>query len=204
MRLQAFFQVGTTVALLALLVPSYGLAQIDIVTGKPLESTKGPDVLSLQSGFLVPQGATRGRLSITAHLLKGWHITSLTQKPGGTPPTKITLADSKDFKLLGDFQPLAPPDKRVEPLFDNLVLETHEGDVTWQAPIEIRAGVDARKLQIAGQVKFAACTDRNCLPPRSVSFKAPLVAKLPESPSEARAQSNAAGQVGAPTARTVR
>ena len=55
--------------------------------------------------------ATKDRpaqLSITAEIPEGWHIFSITQKPGGPNPTRIKLAPSDKFKVTGQSSPNRP------------------------------------------------------------------------------------------------
>ena len=52
------------------------------------------------------------RLSIVAEIPAGWHIYSITQKPGGPKRTIIQLPESTKFRLEGPLT--APPDTEVE------------------------------------------------------------------------------------------
>jgi thiol:disulfide interchange protein DsbD len=55
-----------------------------------------------------------------------------------------------------------------------MVLESHEGTVTWSAPIEIAPGVDPSKLKIAGVVNAQPCDANSCFPPEDYAFTASL------------------------------
>ncbi|MCE9608398.1 MAG: thioredoxin family protein [Planctomycetia bacterium] len=127
----------------------------------------GPVVTA--KGAIIPaaDGKT-GRVSITAQMTPGWHIYSTTQPPGGPVRTKIKLPPSADYKI-GEFVVVQAPHTAPEPAFDNLVVETHDGEVTWNAPIELSPGVDLAKLAIAGSVLAQACSNV-CLPPQDYPF----------------------------------
>ena len=104
--------------------------------------------------FTAPAGGKPAILYITAEMAPGWHIYSITQPPGGPIKSRIKLAASGDYKIAGDFKPIQPPEvHHYDDIWPGLPVEEHEGSVTWSAPIELAAGVDPAKLQIAGAVK---------------------------------------------------
>lgn len=126
-------------------------------------------------------GAT---LSITAEIEEGWHTYSLTQEPGGPVRTTITVNESKQFKL-GEFTPSPKPKKHVDQsVFKGVMLEEHEGKVTWSAPIELAAGVDPKSIKISGKVNAMAC-EQQCLPPKDYRFTAKYVGSQPKPASAA-------------------
>src|SRR5438876_437805 len=111
--------------LLALLIWSLpAWAQIDILgdkplvgpDGKPIAQAKAEQPVSLKAQIIPARGERPPQLSITATIKPGWHIYSLTQKPGGPVRTTIALKDSADFRLLGKFEPQPLPAKHREPL----------------------------------------------------------------------------------------
>jgi len=125
--------------------------------------------------------ASQGRpaqLVVTADVAGGWHIYSLTQKRGGPVPSKITIESGAGFKLAGEFSPSAAPDAHPEPAFDNLPVETHEGQITWTAPLEISPDTDPAKLSINGKFAYQACDASSCLPPKTLTFTAALGAPV--------------------------
>ena len=103
------------------------------------------------------------RLFITATIVPKWYTYSITQKAGGPKPTVLTVNESKDFRLVGPFSAHPQPAKKVEPLFDNLVVETHTGTVTWHAPLALAAGIDPAKLKITGKVVMQVCDPGACI-----------------------------------------
>jgi hypothetical protein len=59
--------------------------------------------------FTLQGDSRKGELRLTAVITPGWHIYSVTQQKGATKPTRINVADSADFKIVGPFQPDQAP-----------------------------------------------------------------------------------------------
>lgn len=144
----------------------------------------GEPVVAVMSQFTAPTADQPARLFVTAKMEPGWHIYSITQPEGGPIATTINLAPSAAYRLTGDFQPTTLPEKKVEPLFGGLEVESHHGEVTWHAPIELAPGVDPATLTIEGAVRAQPCDAKSCLPPQRFPFVARLGPgmDLPESP----------------------
>ena len=121
--------------------------------------------------FTAPAGGKPGQLAVTATMLPGWHIYSITQKEGGPITTKIKLTPSPQYRLAGKFQAVESPQSRKDPAFDNLLVETHEKRVTWVAPIELAPGEPA-KIEIHGAVFAQACQATSCRMPQDYKFTA--------------------------------
>lgn len=130
--------------------------------------------VAIRAQFALSTDDRPARLYVTATMKEGWYVYSITQPPGGPIATKITLDETDAVKLAGPFRPSPKPKKKVEPIFDDLVVETHSGTVTWYAPIELAPGVDPQKLKIPGEVRAQPCEANRCLPPQSFAFTASL------------------------------
>lgn len=114
------------------------------------------------------------QLVVSARIGAGWHIYSLTQAPGGPIASKIQLDPSPQAQLAGPFTSEPDPERHVEPLFDDLAVETHEGVVTWRAPLSWGPGVDPASVELRGKLTVQACSDNSCLPPEKLAFSARL------------------------------
>lgn len=175
-------------------------AQIDL--SKIIESSV-PDTApySISAQFTPAKAGQPARLFVTAKIGEGWHVYSVTQPPGGPVRTKITLEEKQPATLAGDFRSIKPPETHPEPAFNNLPVETHAGSVTWYAPLTFAAGVDPAHVSIKGHVFIQACTDRNCLPPKSIAFTAAAGPGVPipeqKQKSSAAQQAPATGQLQA-------
>jgi thiol:disulfide interchange protein len=128
--------------------------------------------------------ATTGRpavLMITVQISPGWHVYSITQPPGGPQRAKIEVVPSPQFRLLGEFDAFPAPTKHIDQVaWPGLEMQEHENQVTWYAPIELAAGVDAAAVEIRGSVKLQVCKD-SCVPVNT-QFAARLGSGVPIGP----------------------
>ncbi len=105
-----------------------------------------------------------GELQVTARIAAGYHIYSVTQKPGGPRATRIELTPNAQFTLAGSFQPDQPPQTHVEQaIWPDLPLEEHTGTVTWSVPLRLATGTDLTQLVVQGKFDTQACRE-NCVP----------------------------------------
>jgi thiol:disulfide interchange protein len=192
-RLRRCFAV---VGLLSLL-PAFALGQqfrlpeVNQVKGLQPVADEPGGTLSVKAVFTAPADGQPAKLYITADIKKGWHVYSLTQAKGGPLPTKIKLTPSPSYKVSGDFKPTPPPVVHKYPeAYKDLPVEEHAGRVTWQAPIELAAGVDPKDLKIEGKLNVQACDATNCLPPKDYPFTAAL-GSAPQLPAEQKAEAPA-------------
>jgi thiol:disulfide interchange protein DsbD len=140
----------------------------------------GDAAVTLSAQFTQPEGDNPGRLFIKATVKHGWEIYSITQAPHGPTRSVIKLKPSGQFRI-GDFQAAPLPEKRADPLYKGLIVETHQRTVVWHAPVQLAPGVDPASLKIEGSVYVQACElpaaegiAGACLPPRDFSFVAAL------------------------------
>ena len=70
----------------------------------------------------------------------------------------------------------SPATSKEPDAFGDLPIETHQGTVTWYAPLEVASGIDPARLKIDGKVTIQACNDTSkfCLPPTPFAFAAAL------------------------------
>lgn len=161
------------------------------------------ELIAVSASFTADQKSRAGKLSITAEIAADWHVYSITQRKGGPVRSQIKLDPSKKYTLKGDFKPSTPPKSLVdEKAYPGLPLEEHEGAVTWTAPIELAAGVDAGQLKISGKLFAQTCSGQQCSIPKDFSFTASYAAAKKPAPKEAApkeaatSQSADAGNVG--------
>lgn len=143
---------------------------------KDLTVNKGP--VAIEAQFTAPTADKPGRLFVTATIDRGWHIYSITQptqESGNPTVTKIAAKLPEGVRGIGPFKPSVAPKKQKEPnAYGDLSIETHDGTVTWYAPIEFAPGVDPKNLKIAGAFSFGACDANSCTPPQDLAFTAAL------------------------------
>jgi thiol:disulfide interchange protein len=125
---------------------------------------------------------------VTAQIQGGWHLYSLTQGGGGPIPTRITVPDGQPFKLAGSVRGPRPR-VAMDPNFE-INTETHEGRATFNVPLAAAADAPAGGQSLNVNVRYQACNDKNCLPPRTAKLSAPitLVALSTVAPTSAQSE----------------
>lgn len=110
------------------------------------------DPVTLRTEYRIDANGV-GVVTVTAEIAKRWHLYSVSQKPGGPLPTKITVTGPADVKVTGSFQPDQQPSKSVSSVYGGLTIEEHDGSVTWSAPIAAPVGFDdSITVVVNGQV----------------------------------------------------
>lgn len=174
MRSQLFLACCALIGWLSAAPPA--AAQLQELDGLlPGGSSAAPgEKVQVSAHFSAATDSAPALLYVTAEMQPAWHIYSITQPKGGPLRTQITVDESSDYQLAGDFIADPAPDAHEEPLFQGLTVEAHEGQVTWVAPLKLAAGADPDTLVIKGAVKAQACDANNCLLPKSFPFEAKL------------------------------
>ena len=135
--------------LVAALAAVYGQKLDPIQWALTSEVTKAPP------GSTVP-------LHLKATFQEGWHLYSLTTPAGGPIPTTAALAENPAVKGSKLYQP--PPNRQLDKNF-NLDTETFEKEV--DLPLTAELAPDAKgSVELTANVRYQACNDRQCLPPR--------------------------------------
>ena len=154
---------------IATLTPvSRSVAQILDTPGDRIEQQllqQDNQTLKLTSRIHVQKGSDTGYLVVKLDLKPGEHIYSLTQK-GSIPPSKITVQSNPQFQLTDKFNPDKPAKVVAkDPVFGQRV-EKHEGPVQFFAPIKLKPGFSAPKLQAKVQFDGQVCSFNSCMPLR--------------------------------------
>lgn len=151
-------------------------AQFDLFGGNQQGMGAGltePPV-TVEAQFTLATDGQPARLFVTAKIAPGWHIYAITQPAGGPVATRIQPEASAAYRLTGPFEADREPQRKREPAFNNLVVETFETEVTWYAPLEFTAKAEPGRLMIAGVVRAQPCDAGSCLPPTEYPFVARL------------------------------
>lgn len=158
-------------AYLLLLVP-LGIHRDEIAPGNPGNLSLRPVKWTVVGGS-TPRNVISGRtvpVTVQAEIAKGWHIYSLTQKPGGPIPLRIELLGNADVVVRGIIK--APkPDRTFDKNF-GIETELYSGSPRFTIPVGVpgRSSRGIRKFQIAA--RYQVCSDKLCLPPRVDSVDA--------------------------------
>jgi DsbC/DsbD-like thiol-disulfide interchange protein len=140
----------------------------------PMRAVDGKRAVSIRPvrwsvvGGGAPLEVTSGRtvpITLQADIAKGWHIYSLTQKPGGPIPLSIQLINPGDVVMRGVIK--AP---KTERLFDkNFGIETelYSGSPRFVIPVGVPGHTltGTRKIQVG--VRYQVCSATLCLPART-------------------------------------
>ena len=131
------------------------IAAADAQKLDPIQWILTSDVTKAPAGATVP-------LHLKATFQEGWHLYSLTTPQGGPIPTTAALADNPAVKSAKLYQP--PPNRQFDKNF-NLDTETFEKQV--DLPLSATLAPDAKgSVELTANVRYQACNDRQCLPPR--------------------------------------
>jgi DsbC/DsbD-like thiol-disulfide interchange protein len=108
------------------------------------------------------------RITVQAEIARGWHIYSLTQKPGGPIPLRLELVGASDVVVRGVIS--APKPDRVFDKNFGLETELYSGSPRFTIPVGVtgRSTTGIRKFQIGA--RYQVCSDKLCLPPRTDSL----------------------------------
>lgn len=199
---QGFWRAGLCFVSAILLTATTAVAQQNgplgglSLPGAPGEDNKPVVASSAEASIDPATGA--GYLTVRARIKSGWHIYSVTQKPGGPLKTKIKLDPKAEAELTGEPKAVTKPAVHPEPAFENLNVETHEGEAIWEVPIRLKQGVNAASAKIIGAVNAQACAE-SCLPPTNY----PFTAKVSLAKAETGAQQSAVGDKAQPVNSTV-
>jgi thiol:disulfide interchange protein len=134
-------------------VPSFG--GLD-GSGFDFGASGGSSELTLKASFTVTEGTREGVVSVEATVIDGWHLFSLTPREGSMP-TRLSLGESKDVKLAGEFTTPSAPEILVTEF--GTTQEEHHGVVVFSAPLELAEGVDPETLTFTINFDGQTCTD---------------------------------------------
>jgi len=119
-------------------------------------------------GGSAPRDVVAGRtvpITLQAVIAKGWHIYSLTQKPGGPIPLRLELVGAVDVVMRGVVD--APKPERTFDKNFGIETELYSGTPRFVIPVGApgKALTGLRRFQIAA--RYQVCSDKVCLPPRT-------------------------------------
>jgi hypothetical protein len=111
-------------------------------------------------------------IELSAEVQGGWHVYGLSQVPGGPTPLRVTMDENDVVHSVGATSGTAPVRKH-DPSLD-LETESYTGSFALHFPAQVNDHPDPGKQVISVAVRFQACSDRTCLPPRTVHVSVPI------------------------------
>ncbi|MGB6485175.1 MAG: protein-disulfide reductase DsbD N-terminal domain-containing protein [Candidatus Acidiferrales bacterium] len=120
------------------------------------------------------QSGQKISLALTADIDSGWHVYAFPQPPGSPViPTEVTVPDGQALTLSGEIK----PPKAISQVDPTVGKETdlYENSVTFDLPLKVvskkaRAG----KQSLEFDIRYQACNNRLCLPPRTDKVEVPV------------------------------
>ena len=116
----------------------------------------------------------RAYVTLTATVAEGWRLYAL-RSPGGLPMT-VEL----DSLPIGLTRYGRPGETRPKQTYDDVLEEHyryHAGRARIWQRVTVGANVPRGPIVVSGTVRYAACNDEVCLPPRERPFRAQLVVR---------------------------
>jgi DsbC/DsbD-like thiol-disulfide interchange protein len=114
--------------------------------------------------------AGKYELRMTAILEKGWHIYSQNTPEGGPVPTTFTFTKNPLVTLTGPIKEVGKLESHFEKLFD-VDVKQYSDKVDFVQTVTVKGTV---KTNMAGNVEYILCNDKECLPPKKVDFSIAL------------------------------
>ncbi len=150
-------------AVLGLFIPIAALAQ-------------GPIPQPVQWKASLPSGAAlrpgiKATIDLSGEVQPGWHVYALTQPSGGPIPLRIALDENSVAQSNGKITG-TDPIRKHDASFE-LDTQLYEGAFTLHVPVEVKHPPTGNQL-IPLSVRFQACSDRTCLPPRTIHLSVPV------------------------------
>ncbi|MEP6844977.1 MAG: protein-disulfide reductase DsbD domain-containing protein [Panacibacter sp.] len=105
-------------------------------------------------------------IAYTAVIEKPWHIYSQTTPEGGPVATKFVYKKNPLITVAGIPKENGTLQKKHEEVFD-VDVKYFDDKVTFTQTVNLKSAV---KTTIAGTIEYMVCNDKECLPPKKVSF----------------------------------
>lgn len=132
--------------------------------------SQSKDPVSVTAEFTAATSEKPAMLFVTAKIDPGFHLYAMDQGSlpnggGGPLPMEILLDDGQNIELLGDWQPLTPPETHIdEDAWPGLEMREHLGKATWAVPVQLPGNIDPASLVIDGKVVGQVCNPQTCVP----------------------------------------
>ena len=117
------------------------------------------------------KAGTKAAIDLSGEVQQGWHVYALTQPAGGPIPLRISLDENDVAQIHGETSGTKPI-QHHDTSFD-LETQLYQGDFTLHVPVEVKHPTAGKQI-IPLSVRFQACSDRTCLPPRTVHLSVPV------------------------------
>jgi hypothetical protein len=114
----------------------------------------------------VMRAGTNIIIDLAADVQSGWHVYGLNQLAGGPTALRVTFDANEVAQIAGATSGTLPV-KKHDAAFD-LDTEIYDRSFALHVPVQINQHVTSSAKLIPVSVRFQACNDRVCLPPKTV------------------------------------
>jgi DsbC/DsbD-like thiol-disulfide interchange protein len=124
-------------------------------------SVRTEEVVAIRPG-------AEARVTVVAVIKPGWHIYSLSQKPGGPIAMSIAVPQGGPFTLAGSVAG-PKPETTTQSTFD-VPVEWYSDSARFTVPLKLTTSASGPTLEGRIVTRFQACSETVCLPPRSITL----------------------------------
>jgi len=117
-------------------------------------------------------GGSTATLDLSGEIQAGWHVYALEQHTGGPTPLRITI-DANNLATAAGPTTGTAPDKVHDAHF-GFDTQLYTNAFVVHLPVRVVPVPATGRLLIPVSVRFQACSDRECLLPRTVHLSVPL------------------------------
>lgn len=108
-------------------------------------------------------------ITLPFEVLEGYHIQSDSDDSGGLIATKITFKENKNYTIVHQEFSLKQHETIVLDGVEHLVISNR-----FEITATLKLIGNTPKLKLEGELYYQACTDRQCLFPRTLNFQIQL------------------------------
>ena len=109
-------------------------------------------------------------IDITIQVKSGYHVNSTTPSDEYLIPLKLSFSDG----TLQVADVVFPKPKMQKFQFSPTPISVYEGDIKAIARVKIPAATQSGVTNLTGKLRYQACSERACLPPRTIDVKVPV------------------------------
>jgi DsbC/DsbD-like thiol-disulfide interchange protein len=107
----------------------------------------------------------RVEVTVRAVVEPGWYVYASTQPRGGPTALRITVPESQPLSPAGPITG-PPPVRHWDPGFE-IDAAMHAGTAAFTLPLQVARKATVGKVSLKVQVRYQACSDTLCLPPKT-------------------------------------
>ena len=143
--------------------------------GTPAVSQTSLNSLSAVVAIVAPEKViarknTTQPVEITIQVKSGYHVNSTTPSDEYLIPLALTFSDSK----VPVENVTYPKPKMQKFQFSPTAISVYEGDIKTTTRVKIPASAPSGMTHLVGKLRYQACSEKACLPPRTLEVKVPV------------------------------